>query len=398
MARIAIYSHNVSDTVNLLKARMAELGINMPKIKRTGSTFRGRVDDLIINYGASSLTAATIGQATVLNSPELIAGASNKLNAFQAFRTANVKTVPWTNSAEEAQAWLDDGKIVYARTTLQGHSGEGIKLAFNNPATVGDAGDLEVTSNLPRAPLYTQAIMSERREYRIHVMKGRITFVQQKKRRDGYRDLESFSMLVRNHHTGWIYAAQQAEPNDEAKREAIKAIEALGLDYGAVDIITRRDEAWVLEVNTAPGMTGTNLETFADNIKRIFEGGEPEAVMTAPALTSLQEEIRNAEPAPTRRPRQSGNTVPTPAATAQPVPTATPAPAAVPQATQARAAQPRTRSALTAPVNNGVYIITVSNERTIGKYNSDLAHFEIVGWEVPVEASEATVVEQLCVL
>ena len=54
---------------------------------------------------------------------------------------------------------------------------------------------------------------------------------------------------------------------EEAKNAAIKAVEALDLDFGAVDIIeTRQGEIFVLEVNTAPGLEGKTVESYGNAI------------------------------------------------------------------------------------------------------------------------------------
>ena len=463
MARLAIWSHAASDTVNALKVEVAAQGDNLIKIRRTNSNFTGRAGDIIINYGDSNMPSNVIGRATVLNPGHRIGNASNKSTAFRAFADAGVKTVDFTTSRSTAQGWVDNGELVYARTRLQGHSGEGIIACHRDPSELGNVGGVETADSAVSAQLYTRGITSDRREFRIHVMKGKITYVQQKKRRDGYADMPEYSGVVRNYHTGWIYATQMAQLNEEAKREALKAINALGLDYGAVDVITRREEAWVLEVNTAPGMTGTNLTTFASNVLRLLNGQEVEEVMPAPSLDNLQREINEAPPAaPAASPRTVRQTLqreaapaPAPATESEvaadetfalagdseqnlratPVNRAsnnqsrrngeravqlansipTPAPEAPPAAPvdTGRASRPANvnraidrlterfaEPARTAPTpqNNGVYLITVDNERTVGKYDGSMNHFEIIGWEVPVAASDATIVEQLCVL
>lgn len=409
MARLAIYSHAPSDSVNLLKEHFEGQGINLIKIKRNNSRFAGREGDIIINYGASSFPMERVGRGRLLNNPTAIAQSSNKLTAFQRFQEAGVKVVEWTNRQDIAQGWVEQGGMVYARTTLQGHSGAGIVIGYTNPAGVGDAGDVQVVSTLPRAQLYTKAILQERREFRIHILDGKITYVQQKKRRDGYREDAAYSNLVRNHHTGWIYATQNASVCDEAKREALKAISALGLDFGAVDVITRRDEAWVLEVNTAPGMSGTNLETYANNFTRLLNGeaveGEvlTERVAEFDAMVAHQQAQAQQEPTNDNQSRNDSrnrnrNTQPEqpvaqppqaerPVATAQPEARTAPIPAA-----------PVASAESTALINHGVYLLTVSGEQTVGKYDESMNHFETIGWEIPVEREEVTVGRQLCVL
>ena len=395
MARLAIYSHAPSDSVNELKAHLAIQGTDLIKIKRQNSRFMGREGDLIINYGSSSFPSDRIGRGRLLNQPGAIALASNKLRAFETFQRAGVKTVEWTATRTAAQRWVDEGGMVYARTQLQGHSGAGIVIGYGNPAGVGDAGNVQVVSTLPSAQLYTKAILQERREFRIHVMDGKITYVQQKRRRDGFRENETYSNLVRNHHTGWIYATQNADVCDEAKREAIKAINALGLDFGAVDVITRRGEAWVLEVNTAPGMSGTNLETYANNFTRLMNGQpvEGEVVdMSIPVESTNDNRNTRNERSTSRRNTQPEQ--PAPAPTPAPIPA--PAPAARAEAPVSSAPTSNTNS--TALINHGVYKLTVDGTETVGKFDQDCAHFEILGWEVPVEHEDAIIGELLCTL
>ena len=110
---------------------------------------------------------------------------------------------------------------------------------------------------------------------------GVITYVQKKIRRNGYREDPNYREDVRNHHTGWVYSNQFADrPSDVVLRSAFDAVDALGLDFGAVDVISRQDQAWVLEVNTAPGLTGTTPETYQHNfsefVRSISTNSTPE--------------------------------------------------------------------------------------------------------------------------
>jgi len=53
---------------------------------------------------------------------------------------------------------------------------------------------------------------------------------------------------------------------------ALAAVSALGLDFGAVDIIYNEHENqyYVLEVNTAPGLEGTTVEKYAEAFAKEF--------------------------------------------------------------------------------------------------------------------------------
>jgi D-alanine-D-alanine ligase-like ATP-grasp enzyme len=54
----------------------------------------------------------------------------------------------------------------------------------------------------------------------------------------------------------------------ELKDIAIGSVNILGLNFGAVDVIynEKENKYYVLEVNTAPGLSGTTLEKYVDAI------------------------------------------------------------------------------------------------------------------------------------
>lgn len=220
----------------------------------------------ILNWGTSN-TLDNPQNNFVLNSPEAVGRATNKLSAFRAFRTWNededsvgneVNTVTWTTNREVAQAWLVAGNTVYSRTRLQGHSGEGIVVNQED----------DTADELPNAPLYTLGITGSRREYRVHVFNGEVILTQLKKRRNTATGGEvsdngntTANDQVRNLGGGWVYSVSDSSPSLLVREQAIRAVEVLGLDFGAVDIIAKgrknnETSAFVLEVNTAPGQGG----------------------------------------------------------------------------------------------------------------------------------------------
>ena len=51
--------------------------------------------------------------------------------------------------------------------------------------------------------------------------------------------------------------------SDTLKEAAVKAVNSLGLDFGAVDICEDEEgNPYVFEVNTAPGIEGTTVEKY----------------------------------------------------------------------------------------------------------------------------------------
>lgn len=229
------------------KALAEALGIK--RLKHEGPI--ARVDTLI-NWGSSQFQRI-ISCANILNKPESIAKAVNKLQAFNALKGHS--SIPeYTESAVEASKWLAEGITVVERHKLTGHSGEGVRIV-----EPGDA---------PQpAPLYVKYI-NKKEEYRLHVFRDKVFFIQRKARNKDIPD-DQVNWKVRNHGNGFIFAHQGVDVPEEAKKEAITAIQALGLDFGAVDLIwnQKNNKYYVLEVNTACGMEGTTLDKYVEVFK-----------------------------------------------------------------------------------------------------------------------------------
>lgn len=215
--------------------------------------------DKVINWGCSGTPRSILFTQHILNSFDAVARASNKLSAFKAFGEG-VSTPKWTEKQEEASTWLREDAKVVCRTILNGHSGNGIVIASK-------------LDELVDAPLYTR-YTKKSQEYRVHVHAGAVFFVQ-RKARDKEVPNDKVNWLVRNHHNGFIYANKDVEVDVAAQKQAIMACAALGLDFGAVDIIRGSDDKfYVLEVNTAPGLAGTTLDRYVEQFSRYEEGGD----------------------------------------------------------------------------------------------------------------------------
>lgn len=103
-------------------------------------------------------------------------------------------------------------------------------------------------------------------EYRMHVVDGEVIKIHEKRLRSE-ADNHPF---IRNHETGWVFV----EPRDEPPSEqlAIDAVGALGMDFGAVDMIRSEDgEPYILEVNSAPSLEESNLERYGDALAETVE-------------------------------------------------------------------------------------------------------------------------------
>jgi len=204
--------------------------------------------DYVINWGTSG--------EKILNPPPAVAKAINKLRCFETLKAAGVKIPEYTTDDSTAKAWLAEGKTVYARKVLCGKGGEGIEI-------------IKPGYNLVRAKLYTKKVVVDR-EYRVHVMNGQPFLFQKKILVQGRRG-EGFQFGVRNIGDGWVFTSKNVECPEVVSDMACKAVVALGLDFGAVDIAyTKKGNAVVFEVNTAPGVQEVSSKAYADAFRRNY--------------------------------------------------------------------------------------------------------------------------------
>jgi glutathione synthase/RimK-type ligase-like ATP-grasp enzyme len=217
---------------------------------------------LFVNWGCSKLPVNALPGQKVLNKPEACALAKNKLLTFQKFKAAGVPHPEWWTNKNE----IDRKSIIIARQSLTGSGGDGIVVIRPE--------DKEVAN----APLYTRYIQKTA-EYRLHVVNGRVIAVQQK-RKDGEAEQTADQKLIRNHANGWNFAINNVtfandEQRNQCEQAAVASVAALGLDFGAVDLVVSKKDPrpYVLEVNTAPGIESpTILEQYTNNFRTIHQG------------------------------------------------------------------------------------------------------------------------------
>lgn len=250
MTRIRIYPYKNGSRSALALSR--ELGAL--RLRRQGSRFRPRPDDVIINWGSSDANPPSSGR--LLNGNRAVAIAANKLRFFQtvsAQESARSHVPEYWTARQNVDAYP-----VVCRTILTGHSGAGIVIANDE-------------SELVDAPLYVRYIKKQD-EYRIHVGGGHVISTQRKARRLDVPD-EDVNWQVRNHANGFIFARGNVVPPEQVLEAARSVVASLGLDFGAADVIwnSHTQRAYVLEVNTAPGLEGTTVEDYARYFRSVIE-------------------------------------------------------------------------------------------------------------------------------
>jgi glutathione synthase/RimK-type ligase-like ATP-grasp enzyme len=239
-----IYMYAYSNASKTAKLLSEKLGIK--RLKHKNSRAKPTV---VINWGKG------IPFPKVINDYKAVGRAINKYVAFKTLRESGVSVPAFTTSRQEATVWLESGRVV-GRGTLTGHEGAGI--------TIHSKGDA-----LPQVPLYVKYI-PKKKEFRVHIIGDKIVDVQQKVLKVG---TPNPTFEIRNTANGFIFQRQGISVPPICTEQALLAVRALGLDVGAVDVIWNesQNKAYVLEVNTAPGLEGTSLEIYAKALRQLIK-------------------------------------------------------------------------------------------------------------------------------
>jgi len=221
------------------------------RVRKSSLYYQPRYTDYILNWGCSKhwdfITQDNKdGHQRVVNKLDFFETVSvhNKLTPAK-----HVNIPEWTTDKAIAIGW---NATYMARTILNGHSGSGIFIC--EP-------DDEVK---PHAPLYVQ-YKKKKHEYRVHIFNSEVIDVTQKKKR---RDAEFIDTKIRNHKNGWVYAREDVTEPQDLREQAQRAMLAVNLKFGAVDLIWNQleNKCYVLEINTAPGLVGTTLTNYVQAI------------------------------------------------------------------------------------------------------------------------------------
>lgn len=175
------------------------------------------------------------------------------------------------STLEEAIASVKNGNVVFGRS-YTGSCGTDIVTFDENPEKFNSSD-------------FWVVYKKKRSEFRIHLFKidDEIVVVdrQQKVLRKTHPitgleiDKSKINFMIRNHKNGFIFQRNDIKIPADIETQAIKAFKISGLDFGAVDVIWNEHEskAYVLEINTAPGLEGSTLETYTKIFRKLLDNG-----------------------------------------------------------------------------------------------------------------------------
>lgn len=184
----------------------------------------------------------------VLNKPEAVSNATNKKTMLKILDEKNIPTLEWTDDQEVAK----EHTPIYCRTELCSSKGKGIIRAENPEEVV-------------RAPLYTKALDGYE-EYRIHVLRGEVFYAQKKLPRH-----ENANTIIKNIKDYYFSKRDISRLHPKLYEIPKNTIKALGLDFGAVDVLKKGNDIRVLEVNTAPGLDNSTSRAYYKAFRSLIQ-------------------------------------------------------------------------------------------------------------------------------
>ena len=180
----------------------------------------------------------------------------NKITQYEWFKEQGLSALEYTTGGQIATHWHMSGKTVFGRKFLNSSCGKGIVIY---------EGDMEISPCDDPCPVYT-LYKKKKREFRVHVFMDTIVSVVEKRKKVGWTDQRDTK--VRNLANGYIFC-QQVENEPAGLRElALAAAKVSPSDFRGVDIgyNERNDELFIIEVNSAPGVSGSNIQKYVQGI------------------------------------------------------------------------------------------------------------------------------------
>ncbi|MEA3471200.1 MAG: hypothetical protein U9R24_05760, partial [Thermodesulfobacteriota bacterium] len=271
----------------------------------------------VIGWGCKTKDAVQFpADVTVLNHPNAIRNNRNKFKTLEALRGHNINVANYVK-AERVIAELErgDNNVVLplvGRTNFH-QGGKGFWLCITQ---------VQVQRAIREGAQYFQNYMDIKDEYRLHVFQGKVICAQKKVRRNNMEEAyvaqhkekvqaiaaknevaldddtvdyvlgrlakgSPFAdMIVRSNTRGWKFSQQNiGNLNAGLKRLAADAIEAVDLQFGAVDCCTLENGDFaIIEINSGPGLQATSFDAYVKEMKAWIDKERAPAPKAAEAV------------------------------------------------------------------------------------------------------------------
>lgn len=207
----------------------------------------------------------------MLNPPTLLGQFTNKVSFFDEMSKAKVSIPEYTRDLDTALGWTEEGHTVMGRNEY-GSSGLDIKFIEDMDAFTQSS--------------FWVKYKKKKDEYRLHFAFGNLIDAQRKALRktdpitNEPIDKKQVDFRIRNLRNGFVFVREDVVLPKDVRAQAEAAFKHTGYDFGAVDVIYNETEgrAYVLEVNSSPGLQGSTIESYAqafrDHLPEFFKEGE----------------------------------------------------------------------------------------------------------------------------
>lgn len=175
-----------------------------------------------------------------------------KIEQYVFFAENEIPALVFTTEQSVAKHWANSGEVVVCRTLTHASEGKGIVIA-------------EKPEQIVMAPVYTQ-YKKKKKEFRIHVFKDQVVHVLEKRRKTGYEG--ETDSKIRNTANGYVFCSENVQEPNGLRDLALAASKVTASDFKGVDIgwNEKKQELFVIEVNSAPGVVGSNIDRYIDVI------------------------------------------------------------------------------------------------------------------------------------
>lgn len=264
-----IYAPRLSASAAALAAAVPLYRVGPEGFKsKAGKRAADKFHKPFINWGASQMSLWSENDSSTINAPFHVQKALSKLETLTILKEASVPCLEATSEALLASQWVTQGLVLGRKDGLSG--GKGIKKYEQG------SGLVPTNTNHDFFVKYWK----KTHEYRVHVFKGQVIDIQQKRRRTEWTG--NYDPMIRNFDNGWVFCHDNLKGSEHERGQigatAVAAVSALNLDFGAVDILARYKTSGVLsshvvcEINTAPGLEGQTLEKYVTAIRGYLNG------------------------------------------------------------------------------------------------------------------------------
>lgn len=217
--------------------------------------------DLFIRWGTTEVFN-NIRYTKELNSLEAVLRTSNKLEMLQTLVAANVATLEFSNDPAQLTSLADREGNVYIRNKL------GVVRYGND-------------YNGDRDLYFSRPIRFKRREYRVHVFNGKVLGAYEKvplvlptAADQNPHASENRPKLFKSDTCKFVrcdLGLEGSRLTQAAQELCISSVSALGLVFGGVDLVRDKNGGFtIIEVNSAPGLNGLNVERWVEAIREYY--------------------------------------------------------------------------------------------------------------------------------